>query len=233
MHRLSPTFLIPLAGLALAAALPVQAQLAAKSPFTSASGGQAASATANAPLEFRGYMKTSEGVQYRLYDPAKKTGIWVKANEKNPDLDVTVKQHDADKETLTIEHQGKALTLAQRKSKVVSSGSAALAVPPALAAAAPTANVLPAVTQAVVLNPTPADEQRRLDAVAAEVARRRALRQQAEQQTPPGGASQPATTPGVQLQPAGNFQAAPQPAAPVQGGPENVRVQRALQGAPR
>ena len=48
-------------------------------------------------------------------------------------------------------------------------------------------NVPPAVTQAVVVNPTPADEQRRLEAVASEVARRRALREQASQQvnTPP------------------------------------------------
>ncbi len=229
IYRLMPTTLIPLAGLALAAAVPMQAQLAAKSPFTSATGAEATSPAANAPLEFRGYMETSEGVQYRLYDPAKKTGIWVKVNEKNPDLEVTVKQHDTDKETLTVEHQGKSLTLSQRKSKVISSGS--VAMPPAMAAAAATPNVLPAVTQAVVLNPTPADEQRRLDAVAAEVARRRALRQQAEQQTPPGGAPQPAMAPGVQ--PAGNFQAAPQPLVQPQGVPGEVRGRGPNQAAPR
>jgi hypothetical protein len=47
-------------------------------------------------------------------------------------------------------------------------------------------NVPVAVTQAVVLNPTPADEARRLDAVAAEVQRRRALRDQAAQQNNQG-----------------------------------------------
>jgi hypothetical protein len=39
-----------------------------------------------------------------------------------------------------------------------------------------------AITQSVVANPTPADEQRRLEAVAAEVRRRRALREQASLQ---------------------------------------------------
>lgn len=219
-HRLLLHSLVPLAALVLAGAAPAQAQLAAKSPFTSANAPDAASPTANAPLEFRGYMETSEGVQFRIYDPAKKTGIWVKANERNSEFGLTVKEHDLDKETLTVEHQGKPLTLSQRKSKVVSSGSAALAMPPAAVAAA-TPNVLPAVTQAVVLNPTPADEQRRLDAVAAEVARRRALRQQAEQQSTPGAAPQPTMAPGVQ--PAGNFQPAPLPTVQPQGGPGNVR----------
>jgi hypothetical protein len=62
-------------------------------------------------------------------------------------------------------------------------------MPPPVLTPAPT-NVSPAVTQAVVLNPTPADEQRRLDAVAAEVARRRALREQATQQINQGVAPQ-------------------------------------------
>jgi hypothetical protein len=53
----------------------------------------------------------------------------------------------------------------------------------------------------VVVNPTPADEARRLEAVASEVARRRALREQASQQmgqSPP----MPAPQPQVQPQPA-------------------------------
>ena len=76
-------------------------------------------------------------------------------------------------------------------SNVTFTGNAAQAVPPPPVAAQ--TNVPAAVTQAVVLNPTPADEQRRLDAVAAEVARRRALREQASQQmgqgVPPAGAA--------------------------------------------
>jgi hypothetical protein len=190
------------------------AQIAAKSPFMPPQANNAAGPTAGAPLEFRGSMVTSEGTLYRIYDPAKKVGVWVKLNERNSDFDVLIKQHDDGQKTLAIEHQGKALTLAERESKVVSSGSAAAAVPPPIAP--PVSNVSPAVTQAVVLNPTPADEQRRLDAVAAEVARRRAMREQATQQITQGGAPQvvlpqpaqnqvqPQRIP--QQQPAGNYQ---------------------------
>jgi hypothetical protein len=111
-------------------------------------------------------------------------------NERNAEFDVVARQHDELQKTLTIEHQGKTLTLAMREPKVVSAGNAgAMPAPPPVPAPVPTPNVLPAVTQSVVLNPTAADEQRRLEAVAAEVARRRALREQATLQvgqgTPP------------------------------------------------
>jgi hypothetical protein len=183
--------LLALTAAALAVGAEGRAQLAAKSPFTAAPVAGGATPTADTPLEFRGYMETGEGVRYRIYDPAKKSGVWVKLNERNPEFGVLAKQHDSKQDTLTIEFQGKTLTLAGRKAKVVSSGNAAQAVPPAVPVQA---NVPAAVTQAVVLNPTPADEQRRLDAVAAEVARRRALREQAVQQMAPGG-SAPGTAP--------------------------------------
>ena len=137
-------------------------------------------------------MVTSEGTQYRIYDPAKKAGTWVKLNERNPEFEVIAKEHDGDLNTLTIEHQGRTLKLAERESKIVSAGNAALMPPQPvpLPAPAPAANVAPAVTQTVVVNPTPADEQKRLEAVAAEVARRRALREQASQQMSQGAQPQ-------------------------------------------
>lgn len=168
-------------GASLVAGGEARAQLAAKSPFIPAAGAVAAAPAAEQPLEFRGYMETGEGRRYRIYDPAKKAGFWVSLNQADKDLGVVAKQHDADQNTLAIEYQGRPLTLAMRKPKVVSSGNAAQAMP-LPAAGAVQSNVPLAVTQAVVLNPTPADEQRRLDAVAAEVARRRALRDQAAQQ---------------------------------------------------
>ena len=66
--------------------------------------------------------------------------------------------------------------------KVVSGGSVGQMMPPPAVAPTPPSNVAPAVTQSVVLNPTRADAQRRLEAVASEVARRRAMREQASQQ---------------------------------------------------
>lgn len=185
--------LLPLlsAGLfALAGATGGHAQLAKTSPFMPAQAAPSSAPTAGAPLEFRGFLKTAEGTLYRVNDPARKTGSWVKLNERDPTLEVLAKAHDPDQNTLTVEYQGKTLTLAGREAKIVSSGSAAQPMPvPMPAPAPPPTNVAPAVTQSVVVNPTPADEQRRLEAVAAEVARRRALREQAAQQAGPGGAA--------------------------------------------
>lgn len=172
---------LALAGLARLAAVESAAQ-PSPSPFLPHSVAVANAPTAGAPLEFRGLMETSEGMRFRLYDPARKVGVWVKLNERDPTLDVVAKQFVTEGESLVVEHQGRTLTLAQRVSKVVSSGSAAqnMAPPPPQMS-----NVPQAVTQAVVVNPTPADEARRLEAVASEVARRRALREQASQQVNP------------------------------------------------
>lgn len=170
--------------LAMAAAARLDAQLAKNSPFVPPQGAATAGPTAGAPLEFRGWLKTAEGILYRIRDPARKADTWVKLNERDSTLEVTAKQHDPERNTLTIEYQGRTLTLAIREAKIVSSGSAAHPMPSPVASA-PAPNVSPAVTQSVVVNPTPADEQRRLEAVAAEVARRRALREQAAQQPAP------------------------------------------------
>ncbi len=195
--------LVALAALAGGVPAGAAAQVAAKSPFLPPAGAApaAAAAATDAPIEFRGLMDMGGGVQFRLYEPAKKRGTWVKLNERDAEFEVVAKQHDAAAETLTVEHKGRTLTLAMRKPKVVSAGSVAQMLPPPPATAMPappSANVMPAVTQTVVLNPTPADEQRRLEAVAAEVARRRALREQATQQLHQGApASQMMTPPGV------------------------------------
>lgn len=193
----SPIHVLALAALMLGAGESMRAQVASKSPFMPP---QAAgnAPTAGAPLELRGVLEVGGAVKYRIYDPARKVGTWISLNEKNAEFDVVAKQYDASAGTLTIEHQGKTITLAPREPKVVSSGVAGQTPPPPLPQ--PALNVAPAVTQSVVLNPTPADEQRRLDAVAAEVARRRALREQAAQQV--GGAATPAP------------QTAPAPAVP-------------------
>lgn len=191
-------------------------QVASRSPFMPPqAAGSKSGPTEGAPLEYHGFIQSGDDVRYRIYNPAKKAATWVKIDERNPDFDVVAKQHDGEHKTLTIEHAGRTLTLAERKSKIVSSGNAAQAMPP------PQLNqptVAPAVTQSVVLNPTPADEQRRLEAVAAEVARRRALREQATQQINQGGAPHvaipqvPAVPPQqrpLQQLPQGNFRSDP------------------------
>jgi hypothetical protein len=203
--------------LVLVGAVSGRGQIATSSPFL-APQTQAAAAANNGPLEFTGYMDVPGGERlFRIKDPARKTSEWVKLNEKSTALDVTVKQYDDSRKALVVEHQGKTLTLAEKESKIVSAG----AVPqPVIAMPTPVSNPVPAaVTNAVVANPTPADEQRRLEAVAAEVARRRALREQATQQVNQGQAA---------VAPQANFQ--PNAGQPAQN---NQNAQRRTQGGIR
>jgi hypothetical protein len=168
-------------GCALAASITARAQLASRSPFLPPQAANAPSPTQGATLEFRGTMETPEGgLQVRIYDPAHKVGAWLKVNERDATLDALIKQYDDAHSSVTLEHEGKLITLAQHEAKIASSGMVQPMAPPMPQAALP--NMLPAVTQSVVPNPTPQQEQARLEAVAAEVARRRALREQAQQQ---------------------------------------------------
>jgi len=161
-----------------------RADLAQSSPFLPPSMSDlAAQAGTGGPIELRGVMSTSEGAQYCIYDVVKKESTWVGLNETGNSF--VVKSADPAGEGVTVEFQGRTMKLALRMAKVVSAGSAA---------AQPGMSGNPsAVTQSVVLNPTPADEQRRLDAVATEVRRRRMEREKAVQASqpavnPPGGA---------------------------------------------
>jgi hypothetical protein len=185
-----------LASLAVARADP---QLAAKSPFLPVAGPGAAAPATNAPLEYRGLMQTAEGLKVRIVDPSRRggaAGVWLRANERDPNFDFVVKKIDLERDTVTLDYQGRPLTLAQRVAKVASAGAPQMP-PPGMPG--PASNVPPAITNSVVVNPTPADEQRRLEAVAAEVARRRQLREQAAQQV---GQGAPAASPNAALRPA-------------------------------
>lgn len=176
-----------LSGLMLVGTGSAWAQLSASSPFLPPQAPGAAGPAQPAPLEFAGYLTTAEGMKYVVRDPSKKISSFLRLNESDPNLGVVVKQHDMSQNTLTIEYQGKPLTLEVRKAKIISSGNPAMMMPQPMPMPQPvTANVAPAVTQTVVVNPSPADEQKRLEAVAAEVARRRALREQAGQPGAPG-----------------------------------------------
>jgi hypothetical protein len=128
----------------------------------------------------------SDGASFLIYDVAKKKSAWVGLNEQGHDF--MVKSADPENDTVTVDYQGRPLKLTLRVAKVASSGAASAATG---GAAAPSA-----VASSVVVNPTPADEQKRLDAVAQEVRRRRLEREKAIQETQPGqapGGSPPAS----------------------------------------
>ncbi len=168
-RRLSrPLLMFATAILALATRSP--AQLAANSPFLPAASAGAAVVTEGAAIELRGVMETRDGLSFCIFDPAKKVSTWTRINQKG--YDFQVKSYDAGHETVAVDYGGRTITLAMRAVKVASSGQASAPLP-----GMPT--MPSAVTQSVVLNPTPADEQARLEAVATEVRRRRALREQA------------------------------------------------------
>lgn len=195
LRLIRPTFLLPVVLLALTGT--GRAQLAASSPFLPAAAAGASTVTEGAPIELRGVMETRSGMSFCIFDPAKKVSAWVRLNEKEHDF--VVKSYDATNESVTVEHGGRVLTLGMRAVKVASSGQATA---PAPLPSTGMPNVPTPVTQSVVVNPTPADEARRLEAVATEVRRRRALREQASIQA--------ANAPPVVEAPAPQPQAQPQ-----------------------
>lgn len=181
-------------GILALAATRTQAQLAANSPFLPSASSGAVAVTEGAAIELRGVMEMREGLSFCIFDPAKKVSTWTRLNQKG--YDFLVKSYDAAHETVTVDYAGRTLTLAMRAVKVASSGQASAPLP---SSGAP--NMPAAVTQNVVLNPTPADEQARLEAVATEVRRRRALREQASIQAANGVQAAPAAPPADQPQP--------------------------------
>jgi hypothetical protein len=213
-----PSFRHPLrsvvfACLALAAAGAADAQLAANSPFLPAPTQGPVGPAENTPLELRGMTAGPDGTLFSIFDPVKKTGVWVRLNEGG--YDFLVRKYNPDNDTVTIDYQGRTMTVAMRTPKVASSGIVAMAAPPAMnAPSGPPAPPNP-VTRNVVVNPTPATEAARLADWTAEIQRRRNLREQSAAQpgaapvtgaAPPPAAEMPAQTPATAQRPRGASQ---------------------------
>jgi hypothetical protein len=160
-----------------AACLPpaARADLAAASPFLPAAGSAAAAAGPSGPIELRGMMSTAGGMAYCIYDTAKKKDVWVGLNEGGHDF--VVRSADSASESVKVDYQGRTLNLTLHAARVASAGPAALSAAPSGVVANPGLSLTP---------PTPADEQKRLDAVAQEVRRRRLEREKAIQDAPQG-----------------------------------------------
>jgi hypothetical protein len=155
------------------------AQLPGRSPFFSPR--ETVTPAAEVPLEYHGFMHTSDGFQFRVHDPARRRGAFVKLNVNESELRVIARSYDPASQTLTVEREGRVYTLPERKAKVRASGP----LPgPALASSRPTPDMPARVVAAVALNPTPAQERERLDAFTAEINRRRALRAQGQVPVP-------------------------------------------------
>jgi hypothetical protein len=150
------------------------ARLPVRSPFHSPQE-TAVAAVVELPLEYHGYLHTADGFQFWVRDPARRNGGFVKLNVPESELQIVARNFDPEKATLTVERDGRVFTLPERKAKVRLAG---LPASPRPATARP--GDMPArVVESVVVNPTPAQEQVRLDVIAAEINRRRGLREQA------------------------------------------------------
>jgi hypothetical protein len=150
----------------LLAAGSLRADLAPASPFLPANAAATGMTSGPAgPIELRGLMSTPSGIAYCIYDTAKKKDVWVGLNETG--YDFVVKSADAASDSVSVQYQGRSLKLTLRSAKVASAGAAGIAL------------ATPPQGGPVALNPSPADEQKRLDAVAQEVRRRKQEREKA------------------------------------------------------
>ncbi|MDF3056349.1 MAG: hypothetical protein K0R17_564 [Rariglobus sp.] len=154
--------------------------LVTNSPFVLKQEETAAPAvTEGATVEFRGVITTKEGVLFGFYDRAKNLGAWVTQRDTGSDFKVSA--YDAGSDLVTVDYQGQRFTLPLSSPKITAAAPAPL---PVVNNAQPGGNRVTAVPAA--------RDQQRLESVAAEVRRRRALRQSAATGTTP--AAQPAAS---------------------------------------
>jgi len=187
-----------LAGLGLAAGLAARgggASLTSKSPFLPANAAVDPGSAEATPLELRGILADAGGYRFSIYDPARHTGQWVRLNE--PGHDFTVRTHDVARDTVTLDYQGRVLTLPLRTAKVTglavtepAAGAAGAATGPRPVAGPPGSGTGP-----VPRPPTP-EETARYNRAVEEIARRRALREKGPGPMPtPGPMSGPMPSP--------------------------------------
>jgi len=119
------------------------------------------------PLEFRGVLTESGVAYFSIFETETSRSAWVRLNEESS-RDYTAKRYDWGNRQLTIEYQGRDLVL----SLAADSSPAQVAAP---AAAQPPARTTAAKS-------TVSDAQK-LNNIAAEIKRRRTLRQQSINQT--------------------------------------------------
>lgn len=120
-------------------------------------------------LEFRGMVTDEGGTAYSIFDTSTNKGRWVRAEDSNSP--VQVKGFDPVSNTLEIEQNGRPVKLSLKRS-TIQAGQSMAAMTPNAPAQIPGNPAMPGE----VRRPDSTADARRLEAVAAEVRRRRALR---------------------------------------------------------
>lgn len=156
--------------------------LVSNSPFVPP-GGSASSAPVddNAAIELRGIVQVGNEIHFGIFDASKNRGEWVRLNQTADS--VTVTSYDAASDRVVVRHNGRELTLALKEAKIVSSP------PPQAVANAPQGGP-PQPSREAQANGASSvtSSAERLERVAEEIRRRRALRAQA------GSPAQPPAT---------------------------------------
>ena len=169
-----------------------------RSPFSPPKAAVAESGQQEQPgtLEFRGMVVDAAGTSYSVFDVTASRGYWVKEGGDGP---IRVKSYNPQDNQLEVEQNGKPVKL-QLKRATIQAGSP-------VAAAAPRPPSQPGVPQPGGGPPgmgrpngEPGADARRLEAVAAEVRRRRALRNAAANN--PAAAAPAAAQPAAPATPA-------------------------------
>ncbi len=145
------------------------------SPFGTLRSGDGGSNASTDPFEFRSVLEDSNNkFLFSIYETASKRSNWVELND--PLNGFSVKAYDAGKQTITVDYQGKAMTLAIKQAPAVA--QVYQAPPPQTGPIPVMQNPGNPSVQAGPTMPTAIDQQR-IQQIQEEIRRRRALRNQA------------------------------------------------------
>jgi len=99
--------------LTIAVATAARAGVSTESPF--APRGLGVNAVASSPIELRGVTSDDKGMRFAIYNPANKEGAWVRIDEKGQPF--VVRSYDEATSRVTVDYQGRTqmLTLAEPK----------------------------------------------------------------------------------------------------------------------
>ncbi len=146
--------------------------LVANSPFAPVQGAATRVGADVQPLEFRGVFADQGEFFFSIFDTATHNSLWAPLNE--PGNSFTVRSYDPDKQSIVADYKGRNLTLSLKKGPITAT------VPDPTLPAQVNADQAPAVTA------NSSEEATRLAAVAAEIRRRRSMRQQLAPTSIPG-----------------------------------------------
>lgn len=168
--------LIGLLSLSVSVAMSAQAVRSPFMPAPPAAVEDVVEVVEDAEFQFCGVFGDGEKKQFLIYNVATSRSSWLRLDQEGPG-EVFVDAFDQEQGTVNIRQGGRALTLGLQAA-TISGVRAGGASPVRLQ------NNSQDLVSTVRVNPTPTDERRRLEAVAAEVRRRRAARQEAAARAP-------------------------------------------------